>query len=287
MARLVRQLAGDGFRAIPAAPARPQPQTWPENAITVCWLGHATALIRFYGLNILTDPVFGSRVGIDLRVAALGPKRYVAPALLLSQLPPIDVLLLSHAHMDHLDIPTLKRIAPPRHTVTARDTSDLLAGTQVRKATELAWGEKVTLRNPRGDIEVRAFAVAHWGRRWPSEKDRGYNGYVLTREGRSILFAGDTAFTPRLAEVRSLGPFEAALMPIGAYDPWIRNHCTPEQALTMANHAGARRIVPIHFSTFKLSDEPLGEPLERLEAALAREPERLALRRPGEHCILG
>jgi L-ascorbate metabolism protein UlaG (beta-lactamase superfamily) len=285
-ARLVRQLVGDTFRAPPPAPVTPRPETWPENGITVCWLGHATVLIDFYGVRILTDPVFSGRVGADLGLATLGPKRYVAPALDLAQLPPIDVVLISHAHMDHLDIPTLKRLALPHFAVTAPDTSDLLAGTRVEGAVELGWGERTTFHSPRGDLNIRAFPVAHWGRRWPSEKDRGYNGYVLSREGRSLLFAGDTAFTPRLAEVRRLGPFEAALMPIGAYDPWIRNHCNPEQAVIMADQAGARRIVPIHFSTFKLSDEPLDEPLARLESALTRESGRLGLRRPGEHCVL-
>jgi L-ascorbate metabolism protein UlaG (beta-lactamase superfamily) len=124
--------------------------------------------------------------------------------------------------------------------------------------------------------------VKHWGERWPSELERGYNGYILRREDKAILFAGDTALTPVLADCRSKGPFAAAIMPIGAYRPWIWNHCTPEQAVEMANAANAQYIVPVHHQTFKLSDEPMEEPIERLKVALDHEPERLALKQVGE-----
>jgi L-ascorbate metabolism protein UlaG (beta-lactamase superfamily) len=97
-----------------------------------------------------------------------------------------------------------------------------------------------------------------------------------------LLFGGDTAQTPAFARLKSSGPYLAAIMPIGAYQPWIWNHCTPEQALAMADAAGARYILPVHHQTFKLSDEPPLEPIERLQAALQEEPERLALRQIGE-----
>ena len=134
-----------------------------------------------------------------------------------------------------------------------------------------------TFKNTKGALQIEAVEVKHWGRRWPSNVARGYNGYVLRREGRALLFAGDTALTPRFAELRSRGPFEVAIMPIGAYRPWIRNHCSPEEAFEMANAARARFIVPVHHQTFRLSDEPLEEPSQRLTAAIEREPERLAL----------
>ncbi|HNQ89540.1 MAG TPA: MBL fold metallo-hydrolase [Verrucomicrobiota bacterium] len=282
-ARWLRELARDTTRRVRPAFARPEPARWPRNAITVCWLGHATALIDFYGIRILTDPVFSRRVGIDLGLATLGPKRRIAPALNPAELPPIDVVLLSHAHMDHLDIPSLGRLRPPGMVVTAKETADLLADTPLREAHELGWGDEVVFRNDLGELRIRAFAVNHWGRRWPSDRNRGYNGYLLAREGKAVLFGGDTAMTSAFADVRSFGPFEFALMPIAAYDPWIRAHCTPEQALLMADQAGARRLVPLHHSTFKLSDEPMEEPVARLEHALRHEPERLALRHVGEH----
>jgi L-ascorbate metabolism protein UlaG (beta-lactamase superfamily) len=239
-------------------------------------------LLNFYGVRILTDPALGNRIGVSLGFGTIGPKRFVAPALTPGELPPIDVVLLSHAHMDHLDLPTLGGFDRNTFTVTAKDTHDVLSGTGLKQTRELAWSERATYRGPRGELEIEAIEVKHWGERWPSEKPRGYNGYILRREGKAILFAGDTALTPALGQVRSRGPFELALMPIGAYRPWIRNHCTPEQALEMANDAGAKFIVPVHHQTFRLSEEPNLEPIERLQAALAHEPERLALRQIGQ-----
>jgi L-ascorbate metabolism protein UlaG (beta-lactamase superfamily) len=212
----------------------------------------------------------------------VGPKRYVAPALRCSELPPIDVLLLSHAHRDHLDLPTLSRFKPSTFTVTAKATADVAGQAGLKQVTELAWSERTTFRHPKGELEIEALEVKHWGERWPSNVARGYNGYVLRREGKALLFGGDTALTPVFAGYRAKGPFAAAIMPIGAYRPWIWNHCTPEQALQMADAARAPYLVPIHHQTFCLSEEPMNEPIERLEQALAKEPERLALRRIGE-----
>ncbi len=283
-ARWLRRLARDAQRRIQPAPVRPAPAKWSDNDLTVCWIGHTTVLINFYGIHILTDPTLGDRIGIPAGLGTIGPKRFIAPALCFEELPPIDVLLLSHAHMDHMDLPSLRRFAPKTFTftVTAKATLDVLTGARVKHACELAWNERVTFRCSRGELQVEGVEVKHWGQRWPSEVPRGYNGCILKREGKSILFGGDTARTPALAEVRSHGPFELAIMPIGAYRPWIWNHCTPEEAVEMANAARARYIVPVHHQTFQLSDEPALEPLQRLEVALDREPERIALRRVGE-----
>lgn len=276
----------DSGRPIQPAPVKPRPHEWSDNAITLCWIGHATVLINFYGVRILTDPAFGDRIGLSLGVGTVGPKRYVAPALTVGELPSVDVLLLSHAHMDHLDLPTLRRFAGKTPTVTAKDTSDLLRQARLVNGRELGWGDRTTLRLANGDLEIEAVEVKHWGQRWPSEAPRGYNGYLLRREGRALLFGGDTADTPRFADLKARGPFAAAIMPIGAYQPWIRNHCTPEQAVALADAAGAHYLVPMHHQTFKLSDEPMQEPLARLEAALQREPERLALKRVGESFVV-
>jgi L-ascorbate metabolism protein UlaG (beta-lactamase superfamily) len=133
-----------------------------------------------------------------------------------------------------------------------------------------------------GDVEVRAVQVKHWGARLGRDTHRGYNGYVIRREGRALLFGGDTAYTTLFASHRSHGPYDAAIMPIGAYDPYIYNHGTPEQAIAMADAAGARLFVPVHHQTFQLSHEPVGEPIARAEAALAGERGRLAVRQIGE-----
>src|SRR5260370_30293070 len=194
------------------------------------------------------------------------------------ELPPIDVLLLSHAHMDHFDLPTLQQFNAETPVVTARLTRDIFASTRLRNITEIGWNERTTFRDGKGELEIEAVEVKHWGRRWPSDLNRGYNGYVLRREGKALIFAGDTARTEAFKGLRGRGPFEAAIMPIGAYRPWIWNHCTPEEALEMANWAGARYIVPMHHQTFRLSDEPMNEPIERLGTAVAKELERLAAR---------
>ena len=123
--------------------------------------------------------------------------------------------------------------------------------------------------------------MKHWGARLRRDTHRGYNGYILEREGRALLFGGDTAGTPLFTSYRRYGPYDAAIMPIGAYDPYIYNHCTPEQAVAMADAAGARLFVP---SPSVLSVEPRAapRPIERTLAALAAEPTRLALREIGE-----
>lgn len=286
LARMGRQIARDTLRT-PLVPAvTPTPDTWSDQRITCAWLGHATVLINFYGVHILTDPAFSTRVGIDALIATLGPKRLVAPALRFEQLPPIDLVLLSHAHMDHLDVPTLARFSAGQTVITAKDTTEFLKPTKLRQVTELNWNESQTLQTARGKLHVEAFEVKHWGRRWPNDRERGYNGYILRREGRALLFGGDTAMTPLFANLRPRGPFAAAIMPVGAYNPWIHAHCTPEEAVRMADAAGAERIAPIHHATFKLSDEPATEPLERFEKALEEERDRLALRQIGETAVL-
>lgn len=281
LARITRQIAKDTLRSPAPPPAVPTPARWADNQVTFTWIGHATVLINFYGVKILTDPAFSDRVGVDLGLLTLGPKRYVTPALTFGQLPPIDLVLLSHAHMDHMDLPTLARFKSDQAVITARETSEILQPTRLTNLTELDWGEAKTLRTANGELRVEAFEVKHWGRRWPTDRPRGYNGYVLRREGRALIFGGDTALTPSFRNLRASGPYAAALMPIGAYNPWIRNHCTPEEALHMADMAGAERVAPIHHATFKLSDEPMREPLERFQAALAAEHDRLALQEVG------
>ncbi len=285
----------DLWRPVDAAPMRPDPAQWKDDRITAAWLGHATVLINFFGVVILTDPVLFTRCGLGIHPFIIGPKRYVAPALTLAELPPLDLILLSHAHMDHFDRITLRRLRQSPAVVTAHATADLLRGTRLqRRVTELAWGDKTRLTferlGPTGDdaIEVEAFEVNHYGARLRTDDYRGYNGYVVRRGGAAILFAGDTAITPLFQKVRGHGAperggtYDLALMPIGAYNPWIKAHCNPEQAMEMANDAGARFILPIHHRTFRLSEEPMDEPIGRLEKALADAPERIALRKVGE-----
>jgi L-ascorbate metabolism protein UlaG (beta-lactamase superfamily) len=279
-ARTLRELIAETRRPIPKPSQTPVPEFWEDNSITAAWLGHSTVLLNFYGVTVLTDPVLLNRVGADTCVGTIGAKRLVAPGLRPSQLPGIDLVLLSHAHMDHLDRATLRALRGTPEAVTAHATEDLLNGTSLKKVQTLQWGERTKIVTLNGDVEVRAFEVKHWGARWKYDKYRGYNGYVLAREGRKVIFGGDTAWCESFKGLRRAGPYELAIMPIGAYRPWLCSHCTPEQAVRMADAAGAKCVLPIHFKTFPLGREGTVEPLERLEAAI--EPERIGWRNIGE-----
>jgi L-ascorbate metabolism protein UlaG (beta-lactamase superfamily) len=285
-ARFIRGRFDEFGREVPGAPQRPSPAGWRDNAITLAWLGHATVLINFYGVRILTDPVLFRRIGVDLVLGSLGPLRLVQSALAPEELPEIDVVLVSHAHFDHLDTPSLAAVRGTPVAVMAMGTQDLLPRRQYSDVHELAWGDSQTVKTRHGDLTLRAIEVKHWGARIQRDTWRGYTGWVVEREGRKLLIGGDTALTGAFQQHRALGPFEAAVMPIGAYDPWIWNHCTPEQAVTMANAAGARLVVPVHHQSFELSREPFMEPIERVQEALMHERDRLALRAIGETAVI-
>lgn len=243
------------------------------------WLGHSTVLLRIDGVTIVTDPVFSTRIGLNFGLLTIGLKRLVEPALRAKQMPRPDLILLSHAHMDHFDIPSLRALeSKATRVVTAAKTSDLLRTKRYARVDELAWGETARF----GDISVRAFEVNHWGARMRSDTYRGFNGYLIETPRYRVVFGGDTAMTGALRALRSSRRLDLAIMPIGAYNPWIRAHCTPEQALEMADDAGAEVILPVHHRTFQLSSEPLREPIERLSCALASAPERLALQEIGQ-----
>lgn len=282
--RAMRGLLEEARRRVASPSHTPTPKGWDAERVTVSWLGHSTVLLNFCGVTILTDPVLGKRVGASTPLGTAGPKRLVAPALRPSELPEIDLVLLSHAHMDHFDFPTLRRLPGQPRAVSAKGTDDLLSSTRLRQPVTLGWGEQTHLCWDHGDLTVRAFEVRHWGARWRIDRHRGYNGYVLEREGNRVIFGGDTAFTDSFRELRSGGAYDLAIMPIGAYHPWEMSHCTPEQAVRMANAAGAERFLPIHFKTFPLGQEPRAEPLERLRCAI--EADRLALSEIGETCVL-
>jgi len=261
------------------APLVPDPSKWPDRGLYAAWLGHTTVLLKVDGTTIITDPVFSDRVGIKLGLVTLGLKRLVKPAMVARQLPKIDLIVLSHAHMDHFDLPSLRALENRgTHVVTALNTSDLLRVRRYGSVKELRWNE----RTRAGAVELRAIQVNHWGARMRTDTHRAYNGYAIESGRYRILFAGDTANTRLFREVRGAKPFDLALMPVGAYNPWIYSHCTPEQALQMANDAGTEFVMPVHHQTFRLSREPLLEPIERLYAAAGKDEHRVATERIGQ-----
>jgi L-ascorbate metabolism protein UlaG (beta-lactamase superfamily) len=269
----------------PIAPAftKPNQSQWSDARLTAAWLGHATVLINFFGVNILTDPVLFPRIGIRVPfLFTIGPKRLTAPALKIDELPRIDIVAVSHAHFDHLDLRTLSHLDSNTRVVLPLNTGDLLRWTRLHEIAELGWGESIPIHTKAGATRIIAVPVKHWGARMQTDDYRGYNGYLIERNGDRILFAGDTAFTDSFKELRSHGRVDLAIFSIAAYNPWIQSHCTPEEAIQMANAAGARFIMPVHHQTFRLSFEPFREPVERFEAALKNEPERIAVREIGE-----
>jgi L-ascorbate metabolism protein UlaG (beta-lactamase superfamily) len=246
-------------RGLPAPRHKPDLADWTSRGTSAVWIGHATILFRIGGLTILTDPVFSSRIGIGLGIMTAGPRRLLAPAVALSALPPVDVVLLSHAHFDHLDRPTLARLPRSSRVVISAGNRDLVDDLGFSALTELAVGKSLEL----GGVKVTAVPVKHWGARVFHDTHRGFCAYMLESGGKRILFGADSAYQEMW---RGLGPVDLCCVGIGAYDPWVAAHATPEQAAEMARHAGARRVLPMHHSTFKLSHEPVAEPLRRFRA---------------------
>jgi L-ascorbate metabolism protein UlaG (beta-lactamase superfamily) len=241
-------------------------------------------LIQVDGFTILTDPVFSTRIGVGIGPFILGMKRLIHPAVSVTAIPAPDLILLSHAHMDHLDRPSLRKLENPKSVViTAPGTSDLLRVRRYRSVHELRWDESRQV----GPVKVRAFEVKHWGARTHTDVHRGYNGYLIEAGRYRIIFGGDTAYTDAFRRIRSSKPVDLAIMPIGAYDPWIHAHCNPEQALAMANQAGAEFVLPVHHQTFKLSREPQREPIERLLLAAGAGEDRIPIREIGGEFHLG
>ena len=187
------------------------------------------------------------------------------------------MILITHAHMDHLDLPSLKAL-PKSATVIARNKcAALIRPLGFNDVRELKWGESTTVHG----LQVTAMGARHWGKRWlPYGTDYGFNSYVLDRAGHRMLFACDSADT-NLFAVLHADPPEIAAFSIGAYDPWISHHANPEQVWSMFEQTGAQYLVPFHWGTFKLSLEPMDEPFQRLLAAAGNQSNRIVLRHIG------
>ena len=265
-------------RAVMPAPFTPHPKRWPDKGLHAAWLGHSTVLIKIDGFTILTDPVLGDRCGIRMGPVIVGIKRIVAPALARTQLPHIDLVLLSHAHFDHFDLPTLRSLERTgTSVVTAKYTSDLLRVRRYHSVQEVGWNERVRV----GPLTIQGFEVNHWGARMRTDGHRGFNGYLIEAGRYRVVFGGDTAWTDSFRAIRTSRPVDLAIMPVGAYDPWIQVHCNPEQAWRMGRDCGAEHLLPVHHQTFRLSREPYLEPAERFVAAAGNHPDRVVTTRVG------
>jgi L-ascorbate metabolism protein UlaG (beta-lactamase superfamily) len=265
--------------ALVTDPQKPlNPASWPDDALTIANLGHATLLMNYFGISVLTDPTLFNRVGFAVdSLFTVGPRRISAPPLPPAALQTVQVILITHAHMDHLDLPSLKAL-PKSATVIACDKCGaLIRPLGFNDVRELKWGESTTVQG----LQVSAMGARHWGKRWPPYgTDYGFNSYILERGGHRMLFACDSADTNLFAALDT-DPPEVAAFSISAYDPWISNHANPEQVWSMFEQTGARYLVPFHWGTFKLSREPMDEPLQRLLAAAGNQSDRIVLRHIG------
>lgn len=235
---------------------------------TVTWIGHATLLVQMDHVTFLTDPIWSDSPS---PIPFLGPERFVAPGMRIEDLPPIDFVLISHDHYDHLDIPTLTELAerhPEARFLVPMGNAELLRSEGIERVEELDWGASTSV----GGVEAVSVPVQHWGRRGLFDsRERLWSGWVVRGAERRLYFGGDAGYSRDYRDVgAALGPFDLAALPIGAYEPeammrpW---HLDPEQAVQAGRELGARRIVPIHYGTFDLSDEPLDEPPRRFRAA--------------------
>lgn len=273
--KLMRSGKGSPWpRWIVDPPEAPPPSQVAAGHAGVSFIGHSTFLIRLDdGTTVLTDPIFSDRCS---PFTFAGPKRVRAPAIALAALPPIDIVLLSHNHYDHLDITSLRQLHALHRPqiVTGLGNADFLAKRGIPGAIELDWWQSVTLP---GGHEATFLPSRHFAARWLHDRCRTlWGGFALKPKGGGALyFAGDTAYGVHLAEIgRRAGPFGLALLPIGAYEPrWFMEvvHTTPEEALAAMHDVRASRAIAMHFGTFQLTQEPIDEPPQRLAAALAAE----------------
>lgn len=253
---------------------KPQPELWSDSTITAAWLGHSTILLNIYGTIILTDPVLSEKIGIRVLGTTVGIERMTSPGLSLEEIPKPHLILLSHAHMDHCDYSTLESFteAYPNQIdcICAYNTQDVVEDLAWKSLTVMDWKQQHTI----GDVHITAQEVRHFGWRFPWEADRrrgyyakgrSYNAYLLQSRGKNIVFGGDTAMTNAFCQLSHL-QVDLAFMPVGAYNPWIQNHCNPEEAVEMAMQMNTRVIAPMHCMTFKQSNEPFAEPMLRFLA---------------------
>ena len=225
--------------------------------IGMTWIGHASFLIQAEGVNLLIDPNWAKWLKVI--------KRIRHPGLKIHDLPAIDLVLVTHAHFDHLDRRTLRMVAEDQPIVVPFEVGNLVHDLGFRSVHELGYWE--TYNHPSAKITLTP--CHHWGARVLHDSHRGFGGYIIEIAGRTIYHCGDTAFFPGFKEIGERFKIDVALLPIGAYDPPSGRevHMNPEEAVKAFLELKAARMVPMHYGSFRLSYEPLEEPLARLQAA--------------------
>jgi len=268
--RLHRMDQASPWPAHVATPAGRPAQLSDPKRMVVTWIGHSTVLVQAGGINILTDPIYAEKAG---PWGLAGPRRVREPGIAFDLLPHIDLVLVSHNHWDHMDLPTIKRLWDRDHplivTSLGNDTLIRSAGAQ---AVARDWGQRVSVRP---GIDVIIERVHHWDSRWMKDRNRAlWSGFAVTLPGGNLFFAGDTGPGDGSwpGEDAKDGPYRLALIPIGAFQPrdiMSGNHIGPVEAVDVFQKLRAQNAVAVHWGTFKLSSEAINDPPELLRRTLA------------------
>ena len=286
-----RQLTGSDGRPewperVAVTPSKPAARVEGERMVAT-WIGHATVLVQTNGLNILTDPIWSDRTGPFGR----GPRRVAVPGVQFDDLPRIDVVLLSHNHYDHLDLPTLKRLwARDKPTVVTSLGNDAILRANGIEARAADWGGSVEVAPA---TRVTATRNHHWGSRWFRDRNRAlWSSFVVQLPGGNLFFAGDTGLGDGRwpAEAAALGPVRLAIIPIGAFrfapgQMASSSHVGPRQAVRVLSDLSASAALPVHWGTFRLSYEGWDTPPRMLDVMMAcagGAPDRFRRRSFGE-----
>ncbi len=240
-----------------------------ENEVSLTWIGHASFLMHASGQNILVDPNWAKWLSIVKRVRQ--------PGLELHELPDIDLVLITHAHFDHLHRRTLREVAADQPIVVPRGVSKLVHDLGFRDVHELGAWETYQ----HGDLKITLTPCLHWGARMVHDNHREFGGYLVEGSGRTILHGGDSAYFEGFREIGDRFDIDVAILPIGAYGaPSGRDvHMNPEEAVEAFIDLKAKHLVPMHYGTFPLGTEPMSEPLHRLVACAMHRgiPNRLSI----------
>lgn len=248
----------------------PPPERVGPGELRVTFVNHATTLVQLDGVNVLTDPVWSDRVS---PVSFAGPKRARPPGIRFEDLPPIDAVVISHNHYDHMDLPTLRRLGEafaPRF-IAGLGNARFLQSRGIANSGDLDWWESIELRN---GVRVTAVPAEHFSNRGLTDRDTTlWTGYAIEGSAGYAYFAGDTGYGPHFEQIRArFGRPRLAILPIGAFAPeWFMApvHIAPWEAVKAHQVMGAGKSLAMHFGTFRLADDGQDEPVERLVEARA------------------
>lgn len=235
---------------------------------TATWIGHSTLLLQIEGMNILTDPVWSERAS---PFSFIGPKRFAPPGVALKDLPPIDVVLISHDHYDHLDRSTIEKLGNKPLYLIPLGVSEILERWGITNYEELDWWDSFTFNQ----TKFICTPTQHFSGRNPLQANSNlWASWVVKSRTASFYYGGDSGYFPGFAEIgQKYGPFDLAALPIGAYHPrWFMSpmHMSPDQAVQAFLDLQAKKFIPIHWGVFQMADEPLDEPPKVLQSEIAR-----------------